>query len=49
MPAPFPFLLFRLPPALLLPPFARRAVPRAGLLAGAAMLRARFVAFTLAG
>ena len=49
MPAPLPFLLFRLPPALLRLPFARRAGPLAGLLAGAAMLRARFVAFTIAG
>ena len=49
MPAPFPFLLFRLPPALLRPLFSRPALPLAGLLAGAAMLRARFVAFTLAG
>ena len=48
MPALLSFLLFRLPPSLL-PPLARRAVPLAGLLAGAAMLRARFVAFTLAG
>ena len=48
MPAPLPFLLFRLPLALL-PPFALSAVPLAGLLAGAAMLQARFVAFTLAG
>ena len=48
MPAPLPFLLFRLPQALLLP-FALCAVSLAGLLAGAAMLRARFVAFTLAG
>ena len=49
MPAPLSFLSFRLPPVLLLPPFALCAVPLAGLLAGAAMLRARFVAFTLAG
>ena len=49
MPAPLSFLLFRLPSALLLLPLARRAVPLAGLLAGAALLRARFVAFTLAG
>ena len=48
MPAPLSFLLFRLPPALLLP-FALCAVPLAGLLAGAAMLRACLVAFTLAG
>ena len=48
MPAPLPFLLFRLPPALL-PPFALSAVPLAGLLAGAAMLQACLVAITPAG